>query len=426
MRWTPPEPPLSDEQANALWAESGARWLSDPSLGVPTRLVRRVVGLVDELDRKGADLARLVPARGVGLLAERAATMGLPTAGRTSCGGATRLLRCADGWVALSLARQDDLALLAAWLADDTGARGLGVAPDEVDGAPTDELWTRVERAIDGRRERELGQRAALLGLPFSVVGEVGDDEPVIASPLGDAASRPLAGAVVVSLASLWAGPLCADVLARCGARVITVESTRRPDGGRLAGRFFAALHGRSESVGLDLTDAAGREDLLRLLRAADVVIEGSRPRALEQMGIDAAAIVAAGPRIWLSITSHGRGPGGRDRVGFGDDTAAAGGLVGWHDDEPRLVADAVADPLTGLTAACAVSALLEAGGRWLVDASLARVAAAAAGGWVSRANDAPARRPRPRRDPGASMPLGRDTAAVFDSLGIRRVSRRA
>ena len=43
------------------------------------------------------------------LLAERAAIAGLPRAGDISCGGATRLMPAADGWVALSLARPDDV-----------------------------------------------------------------------------------------------------------------------------------------------------------------------------------------------------------------------------------------------------------------------------------------------------------------------------
>jgi crotonobetainyl-CoA:carnitine CoA-transferase CaiB-like acyl-CoA transferase len=272
---------------------------------------------------------------------------------------------------------------------------------------------------VSARRAAELVESAALLGLPCSMVGEVDDTRSVVAERVGDAAPRPLAGALVVSLAALWAGPLCADVLARLGARVVTVESTRRPDGGRLAPRFFEALHGRSESVALDLAGAAGRSTLDRLLRSADLVIEGSRPRALEQMGIDAGDVLRSGPRVWLSITAQGRWPPFGGRVGFGDDAAAAGGLVGRVDGAPCFVADAVADPLAGLTAACAAAALVDRGGRWLVDVALARVAAAARGGWIPRSAGAPAR-PHPRRDAGAPLPLGRDTEAVLASLGLR------
>ena len=66
-------------------------------------------------------------------------------------------------------------------------------------------------------------------------------------------------------------------------------------------------------------------------------------------------------------------------RVALGDDAAAAGGLVGWVDDGPVFIADAVADPLTGLVAAHAVVEAVRGGGRWLVDIALARVASTVA-----------------------------------------------
>ena len=402
--------PLDDAETARSWSASGARWLTDPAVAVPGRLVRRVIGLVEALDQRGSGLAELVPARGLGLLAERAACMGLPASARTSAGGASRLVSAADGWFVLSLTRNADRDLVPAWLERDIDVH------DVLD------PWQAIEDLARDRTVAELVERGGLLGLPCGGVGEVTDDRPVVLHQIGGSTGRPIAGATVVNLAALWAGPLCADVLGRLGARVVTVESTRRPDGGRLARPFFAALHGRSESVALDLTTEPGRDDLRRLLLGADIVIEGSRPRALEQMGIEAADVAARGPRVWLSITGFGRDAPHRERVGFGDDAAAAGGLVGWVNDEPRFVADAVADPLTGLTAAVAATELLETGGRWLADVSLSRVARSVAGGWSAHGSG-PVELPRPRRDPGAPMPLGRDTDSVFESLRIDRLS---
>ena len=79
-----------------------------------------------------------------------------------------------------------------------------------------------------------------------------------------------------------------------------------------------------------------------------------------------------------MSITGYGRAV---DRVAFGDDAAVAGGLVAWDDDGPVFLADAVADPLTGIAAAVAVDAALRTDGRWVVDAAMAGVAAWVAGG---------------------------------------------
>jgi hypothetical protein len=72
-----------------------------------------------------------------------------------------------------------------------------------------------------------------------------------------------------------------------------------------------------------------------------------------------------------VSITACGRDV---DRVGFGDDVAAAAGLVAYDDHgRPAFCGDALADPITGLTAA--VRALTAARGS-LVDVSMAAVVA--------------------------------------------------
>lgn len=395
----------ADVDAARLWSQSGAAWLCDARLGVPRALVAGLAGVVGYLDERGAGLQSMFGSAGIGLLAERAAIMRLGPADRISCGRASRLVRCADGWMAVTLARADDVDLLAAWL--------------EID--PIDELdvWTRLEALLAGRSRDTMLKRASLLGLPCSAIGEVCDGPAVVVSAAGEASARPLAGAVVVNLASLWAGPLCADVLHRLGARVIKVESLGRPDGGRAAGRFFEALHSGSESVAFDLRTSGGQRRLAQLVAQADVVIEGSRPRALEQMGIDARSVVASGPQIWLSITGHGRSGEAASRVGFGDDAAVAGGLVGWVKEEPRFVADAIADPLTGVTAAATVVELLERGGRWLVDAALARVASSLAGDWLPAATGLAPERPRPRAGTFEPLPLGRDTSLVLAEFGI-------
>jgi hypothetical protein len=67
-------------------------------------------------------------------------------------------------------------------------------------------------------------------------------------------------------------------------------------------------------------------------------------------------------------------------RVAFGDDAAAAGGLVRWTSrGAPRFLGDALADPVTGLMAARGALEGLIAGGGVLVDVALARCASGAA-----------------------------------------------
>ena len=333
------------------WIASGAAALTGradgPPMVAPDEVVRAIRSLGETLD--------IDP---LPLLTERAAIIGATRRGDAGCGGATRLLEASDGWVALTLARDDDVELLPAFI----GVEGLE--------------WARIATAVAERSAEELVEEATLLGLPLGRLGEVpAGANAVIATELGEAA--PLARApLVVDLSSLWAGPLCGRLLAERGAHVIKVESRTRPDGARRGPpAFFELLNVMKEQRSVDFADAdAGA--LRELLLQADVVIEGSRPRALEQLGIDAAETVRAGPQVWVSITGHGRGPAERDRVAFGDDAAVAGGLVADDERGPVFVADAVADPLTGVAAAAAVVGALALGGRWLLDVALSRTAA--------------------------------------------------
>ena len=356
---------VDEAQLAEAWTASGGRSLTDPAVPVPARLVQGVLETIAELDRHGAELARDFAGSGLGVIAMKAAASGLPASGRISSGGATRLLETADGWVALSMPRNGDHDLVPAWL--------------QIEGA-VDDVWTVVTEEVRGRSCAVLVERAALLGLACTEVGEAAArTTPAIPLTGGSAPPFRLKDATVVNLASLWAGPLAATVLGRLGARVITVESTTRLDGGRAVPPFFAAVHEGHEFVTVDLGSASGVEVLRSLLLRADVVIEGSRPRAMSQLGINAMELVANGPRVWMSITAHGRRLPHGVRIGYGDDAAAAGGLVGWVDGGPVFIADAVADPITALTVASVANRLAATGGRWVVDVALSRVAAALA-----------------------------------------------
>ncbi len=382
-----------------VWAGSGAMALTglpDHPLGPPAPLVEGV-----------ETLARPFPGLdALALLAERAALMGLWRRGATSCGGSCRILGTRHGFLAVNLPRAEDRDLLPAWL--------------ELDVPPPSEpaAWAAVTHAVSRRDPAELVGRAALLGLPVTRVGEAKGRTGVTRTGLGPAPARAIEGAVVIDLSALWAGPLCGDLLAGTGASVVKVESVARPDGARRGpAAFFDLLNGRKRSVALDFGDPGGRRALHHLVRRADVVIEASRPRALEQLGIAAAEVVRdGGPQVWISITGHGRDAG---RIAFGDDAAAAGGLVVWHDGAPLFCADAVADPLTGLTAAGACLDALVTGGRWLLDVSMAAVSAELAGPTLPVAPATAAAPPRARRPVQGAPPLGADTARVLSELGF-------
>lgn len=414
--------------AGAAWAASGAMWLTGQPGGPPRSPAAAVV---PALAATAAELRRLSAARGhevavdVGeLLTGRAALLGLRRQGRVSANGSCRLLPAADGWVAVNLARPTDVESVPALVGATIG----------------DDPWDTLARAVERLPAATLVERATLLGVPVAALPPT---PPVAPTParverFGEPARRPRdRRPLVVDLSAMWAGPLCAHLLGRAGARVVKVESTGRPDGARRGHPgFFGWLHGGHESVALDLGTAAGREQLARLVDRADVVVESSRPRALAQLGIEAEAVVAARPgRTWVSITGHGRTGGGADRVAFGDDAAVAAGLVAPDDDgDPVFCADAVADPITGLHAAvAALRSQVDGGGHLvavaMVDAVAATlvtpalpVAAHRIGDddrWAVRTaagEEVPVAVPTPPAgaDPTAARPLGADTAAVL------------
>jgi crotonobetainyl-CoA:carnitine CoA-transferase CaiB-like acyl-CoA transferase len=367
------------------WATSGAMaltgwpgapaWPDGDVIGAMNGTARVLGKMAEELGGPGPVV--LDPQ----LLCVRAATRSAATRGArrgtTSYGGQCRLLATGGDWVAVNLCRPDDVALLPAL----SNGR---IHPEAVDGdAPGERLWAQLADEVGGRPATEVVEAAQELGLPASVLeaGPGGDAAPWSITPVGgagptaDGRRRPL----VVDFTAMWAGPLCAHLLARSGARVVTVESVDRPDGARIGDpRLHAELHRGHDRLLVDLASVEDRRRIRGLVASADVVLEGSRPRALAALGLDVAEFLSARPgRTWVSITGYGREGPQSGWVAFGDDAAVAGGLVG-RDQQgaPVFCADAIADPVTGVLAAVAALASVTGGGGHLIDCSMAAASA--------------------------------------------------
>lgn len=333
------------------------------------------------------------------LLTGRAALLGLTPQGRISAGGATRLMRSRDGWCALTLSRQDDVDAIPALLESD---------------AVDDDPWPALQRWVAGHDSADVTGRARLLGLPVAALGETPAAPPRITTLGARTAPRTMPDLLVADLSSMWAGPLCGQLLAQAGAAVIKVESLNRPDGTR-AGEpaFYDWMNGGKLSYAVDFDDPS---ELRKLLDAADVVIESSRPAALAHRGLGP---MPGNGQVWLRITGHGVNGEQANWVAFGDDAAVSGGLVRGREDEPEFCGDAIADPLTGLHAALAAAESLSRGGGELIEMSMAAVAATYAADDRSTETDCTA-------TPKLSVPapeLGADNAAVRKLLTERRLA---
>jgi CoA-transferase family III len=358
------------------WARSGLMSLTGPEHGAPLvpafDAMTGILELMDELRSRAMAFGAQLDIDD-GVLGGRAHLASLRRGGVQSCNRSCRLLEARDGWIALSLPRPSDIDMLPAWLGIEVGA----------------DPWTAAGQSVRRFDRAELAAMAEGLPLAFAVLPEIGGAvAPAAAAGLSRCQSTPSQFAtdspLVVDLSALWAGPLCGQLLRQTGARVIKVESAARPEPARQAAPvFFDQLNAGKESVVLDFDDKSHRTRLRRLIEAADIVISSARPRALEQLELDPKDIVGARPAlVWIAITAHGWHGTAGQRVGFGDDVAAAAGLVATGDDgRPAFMGDAIADPLTGLSAAAAALRARLQGAGGLYDISLRGCAERVAGG---------------------------------------------
>ncbi|NEB40033.1 CaiB/BaiF CoA-transferase family protein [Streptomyces sp. SID14515] len=124
----------------------------------------------------------------------------------------------------------------------------------------------------------------------------------------------PLDGITVVAVEQAVAAPFATRQLADLGARVIKVE---RPDGGDFARGYDTAARGLAshfvwcnrgkESLAVDLKDPRGLAVVRELVAGADVFVQNLAQGAAARLGLDAASLCAAHPRlVAVDISGYG------------------------------------------------------------------------------------------------------------------------
>jgi crotonobetainyl-CoA:carnitine CoA-transferase CaiB-like acyl-CoA transferase len=184
--------------------------------------------------------------------------------------------------------------------------------------------------------------------------------------------AKPLDGFRVLDFTQNVAGPLAGQVLADLGAEVIKVEAP----GGEAARQITAVLPGRpplatyflpnnrgKKSVTVDLTSDAGKQQILRLADAADVVLEGFRPGVMERMGLGPDDLRSRNPKLIYARLSAfgGNGPHGT-RPGVDLMVAAEAGMttgMPTPDGKPQIIPFQLVDNASGHVLAQAVLAAL-------------------------------------------------------------------
>jgi len=199
--------------------------------------------------------------------------------------------------------------------------------------------------------------------------------------------SRPegaLAGIRVLDLSRILAGPWATQALGDLGADIIKVE---RPDVGDdtrawgppflrdTAGEpthdsaYYLCANRNKKSVAIDLTQPDGQALVRELAKSCDVLVENFKLGGLAQYGLDYASLHKVNPRlIYCSITGFGQTGPYAPRPGYDFLIQGMGGLMsitGRPDGEPGAgpmkVGVALTDVLTGLYAATAILAAVQA-----------------------------------------------------------------
>jgi len=121
-----------------------------------------------------------------------------------------------------------------------------------------------------------------------------------------------LHGLKVVELAAIGPVPFAATMLADHGASVLRIKAPG-PELGVVDPDLATHLRGRATAE-VDLRRESGRDVVLSLLRDADILLEGSRPGAMERRGLAPEVLWAANPRLVI------------------------GRMTGWGQDGPRAM----------------------------------------------------------------------------------------
>jgi len=153
-----------------------------------------------------------------------------------------------------------------------------------------------------------------------------------------------LTGISVLDLTRLLPGPFASMTLADHGAQVISIEDKRF-----VADDFFITTVNRNkEHISLNLKSPEGKEIFFRLVKTADVVMEGFRPGVVQRLGVDYETVRQVNPGIiYCSITGYGQTGAFADRAGHDINYLSHSGvlgLVGGMDSTPSIPGVQLAD----------------------------------------------------------------------------------
>ncbi|MBS0290949.1 MAG: CoA transferase [Proteobacteria bacterium] len=181
----------------------------------------------------------------------------------------------------------------------------------------------------------------------------------------------PLAGVRVLDLSRVFAGPMCAMVLADFGAEVIKVEHPGRGDDtrdwglriGKTETTYYNSMNRNKRSITIDLQTPEGLKIIHDLVPQCDVVIHNFKTGGAEKLGLGYEQLKALkGDLIYCAVAGYDVTGPEASRPGYDLVIQAEAGLMalnGEADTPPLKFGVAVVDLMTGMYAAQAILAAL-------------------------------------------------------------------
>ena len=185
----------------------------------------------------------------------------------------------------------------------------------------------------------------------------------------------PLAGLKVVDFSMFVPGPFASAILADLGAEVTKVEMPRGDPGRAYVPVQFATENRNKRSIALDLKNPESRRIVEKLVKHADIVLEGFRPGVAKRLDMDFASLSKIKPGlIYCSISGYGQTGPWRERPGHDVNYVAAAGALAFPGQwlqPPARSSLPLADMGGGAFAAIAILAALREGKGAYLDISL-------------------------------------------------------
>lgn len=180
-----------------------------------------------------------------------------------------------------------------------------------------------------------------------------------------------LTGIKVIDLSRVLAGPYCSMILGDLGAEVIKVENPEHGDETRKWGppfrngvsAYYLCANRNKKSITINLKSRTGIEQVKKLIRDADVIINNFKTGTMEKFGLSYEEIIELNPKIvYCSITGFGETGPYKHSPGYDFIIQAMSGLMsitGTKQSGPQKVGVAIVDVITGLYAAIGIQAAL-------------------------------------------------------------------